>query len=117
MEHLYWQDVDGILGKFRDSGVPWLVISVPYQGFQGDVRAYFNRHTARQMISLKSLKFLKKFKFDAESDRYGHKWEVGYRGYGLKVLQGKLKAAGFKIHRREFTSPCRSVFFVLDNTN
>lgn len=117
LEHLYWQDVDGILGKFRDSGVPWLVISVPYQGFQGDVRAYFNRHTARQMISLKSLKFLKKFKFDAESDRYGHKWEVGYRGYGLKVLQGKLKAAGFKVHRREFTSPCRSVFFVLDNTN
>ena len=40
LEHLYWHDVDAILGKFRDSGVPWLIISVPYQGFQADIRAY-----------------------------------------------------------------------------
>ncbi|MBH64269.1 MAG: hypothetical protein CL569_17850 [Alphaproteobacteria bacterium] len=115
LEHLYWDDVDGILSKFRDSGVPWLVISVPYQGFQGEFRAYFNGHTARQMMSLKSLKFLKKFTFDAESDPYGHKWEVGYRGHGLKALESKLTGAGFRIHRRDFTSPTRSVFFVLQN--
>ena len=116
LEHLYWHDVDGILEKFRASGVPWLVISVPYQGFQADVRAYINRHTARQMFSLKSLKFLKTFKFDAAADPYGHKWEVGYRGHGLGALEAKLTGAGLKIHRRAFTSPTRSVFFVLRNT-
>ena len=115
LEHLYWHDVDAILGKFRDSGVPWLIISVPYQGFQADIRAYVNRHTARQMFSLKSLKFLKTFKFDAGADPYGHKWEVGYRGHGLGALEAKLTGAGLKIHRREFTSPTRSVFFVLQN--
>lgn len=115
LEHLYWHDVDGILKKFRDSGVPWLIISVPYQGFQVEVRAYVNRLTVRQMFSLKSLKFLKTFKFDAKADPYGHKWEVGYRGHGLGALEAKLTEAGLKIHRREFTSPTRSVLFVLQN--
>ena len=117
LEHLDWHDVDGILKKFRRSGVPWLVISVPYQAFQGELRAYFNRHTLRRMVSLKSFKFLKTFEFDAQADPYGHKWEVGYRGYGLNALEAKLTAAGLRIHRREFTSPCRSVFFVLENSS
>lgn len=116
LEHLYWNDVDAILEKFHASGARWAVISVPYQGFQGDLRVYFNRHTARRMVSLKSLKFLKAFEFDAEADPYGHKWEVGYRGTGLGALEDKLTAAGFRIRRREFTSPTRSVFFVLENT-
>ena len=45
------------------------------------------------MFSLKSLKFLKTFKFDAGADPYGHKWEVGYRGHGLGALEAKLTGA------------------------
>ncbi len=115
LEHLHWEDVDGILAKFRDGGVPWLVVSVPYQGFQADLRAYVNRHAARRTFGVKSLKFLKEFKFNVEADPYGHKWEVGYRGRSLGALEAKLARAGLHIHRREFMSPTRSVFFVLRN--
>ncbi len=115
LEHLRWEDVDGVLAKFRNSGAPWLVVSVPYLGFQADLRAYVNRYTARRKTSLNWLKFLKEFKFDAEADPWGHKWEVGYRGRSLGALEAKLTGAGLHIHRREFTSPTRSVFFVLRN--
>ena len=67
------------------------------------------------MVSLKSLKFLKSFKFDAAADPYGHKWEVGYLGHGLNALEAKLTEAGLKIHWSEFSSSSRSVFFVLRN--
>ena len=114
-EHLHWEDVDGVLVKFRNSGAPWLVVSVPYQGFQADLRTYVNRHAARRTFSVKSLKFLKEFEFDAEADPYGHKWEVGYRSRSLGALEAKLARAGLRIRRREFMSPTRSVFFVLRN--
>ena len=113
LEHLYWDDVDAILGKFRASGVPYVIISVPYQGFQIEVHWYLNLHKAWERFAFKKLKFLKPFKFDPQADPHGHKWEVGYRGRSLKDLERKMAQAGLKILRRDFTFPCRSVFFVL----
>lgn len=117
LEHLYWDDVDKILEKFYKSKVPWVILSVPYQGFQFYLRVYFNRYIFRQSFSLKFLKFLKKFSFDFNADPYGHKWEVGYRGYSVKSVEKKITKSGFKIVKREFSYPCRSIFFVLQNTS
>ncbi len=115
LEHLLWEDVDIILKKFYNTGCKWILISVPYQGFQLDFRLYFNIYKFKKYFSLKVLKFIKKFKFDVNLDPYGHKWEVGYKGYTLSKLEKKIKKSGLKIHRREFSSPCRSVFFILKN--
>ncbi len=115
LEHLLWDDIDSILNKFHSSRCEWVLISVPYQGFQLDFRLYFNLYKFKKYFSLKILKFLKNFKFDKEADPYGHKWEVGYKKYSLSKLEKKIKKSGFKIYKREFSSPCRSVFFVLKN--
>ena len=115
LEHLYWHEVDGVLAKFRHSGARHVVLSVPYEGLQLDIRLYLNRFKAAQSVAFRKLRFLRSFRFDAVADPQCHKWEVGYRGTSLRALERKLKGAGFRIRRRDFTSPCRSVFFVLDN--
>ena len=116
LEHLYWDEVDIVLEKFFRSKIRWVIISVPYQEFQLDFRFYFNKYRVRQSVSLKLLKWMQKFKFDSQADPYGHKWEIGYRGTKLRAFETKLTKAGFHIRRREFTSPTRSVFFMLENT-
>ena len=114
LEHISWHEIDGVLAKLRQSGVRYVVISVPYEGLQVDFRLYFNRFKAAEYLAFRKLKFLTRFRAD-DADPHGHKWEVGYRGTGLKALEAKLRAAGFAIRKRDFTSPTRSVFFVLEN--
>ncbi len=114
LEHLLWEDVDGVLEMFRRSDTPYVLISVPYMGFQLDWRIYFNAHKLRHAFSFKKLKFLKSFKFDRNEDPWGHKWEIGYKNRSLADLEAKFADAGFKVARRDFTSPCRSVFYVLE---
>ncbi len=115
LEHLLWQDVDIVLNKFFASGCEWLLVSVPYQGFQLDFRLFFNLYKFKKNFSLKILKFLRKFRFDINSDPYGHKWEIGYKEYSLSKLEKKIKRVGYHIHIRDFSSPCRSVFYILRN--
>jgi len=115
LEHLLWEDVDIVLSKFFSSRCEWLLISVPYQGFQLDFRLFFNLYKFKKSFSMKIFKFLKNFHFDANTDPYGHKWEIGYKKYSLFNLEKKIKEIGYKIHMREFSSPCRSVFYILRN--
>lgn len=112
LEHLHWSDVDGVLRAFRESGAPFLIVSVPFEAFQVELSLYFNLKRARQRFSLKKLRFLKTFEPDTGM---GHKWEVGYRRYRLKDWEAKLSGAGWDVLSREFTSPCRSVFHLLKN--
>ena len=112
LEHVPWHEVDRYLALFAEAGAKHVIVSVPYEAFQLDLRLYFNWHTWRRAFTLKKLRSLRNFVPPANP--YGHKWEVGYRGYSLRALQSKLTTAGFRIRRREFTSPTRSVFFVLD---
>ena len=112
LEHLPWDDVGRYLALFRAAQPRHVIISVPFEGFQFDLSLYVNWRTWRRAFALKKFRGLRKF--DPPSDPYGHKWEVGYRGYGLKALESKLIAAGFRIRRREFSSPTRSVFYLLD---
>ena len=111
LEHLPWDRVQDVLAKFRAAAPQYLIISVPYMGFQVDWRLYFNAVTARSKFSFKKLNFLRRFKI--EEDPWGHKWEAGYRGHSLAALEGKIQAAGWRLERRDFTSPTRSVFYLL----
>jgi hypothetical protein len=115
LEHLAWHEVDGVLAKFAASAVPHLVISLPYQGFQLDARIYLNAHRLRQYFAFKKFNFLRRFRphDDPTGNHSGHQWEIGYRGHSLAAFEAKLEAAGLIIERRDFTSPTRSVFYLL----
>lgn len=112
LEHFPWPEVDGLLAKLRQAAPRYLVMSVPYMGFQVEWRLYVNRLALRHALSMKALRWLKPFTPD--TDPLGHKWEVGYRGNGLRALEAKVTGAGWRIRRRDFTSPTRSVFYVLE---
>jgi hypothetical protein len=114
LEHLPWESVGPVLAKLREAAPKHLVVSVPYQGFQVDLRLHLTLRSARQWFSLKWPRFWRDFRFDAAADPYGHKWEVGYRGRSLHDVEAKLAAAGWRVRRRVFTSPTRSVFWLLD---
>ena len=115
LEHLPWEEVDGVLAVFRHSAIPHLVLSVPYEGLQVEARLYANAHRAKWNFALKKLKLLRSFRPDLEGDPEGHRWELGYRGRSLAAFERKLRGAGLTIAKRDFTSPCRSVFYLLDN--
>jgi hypothetical protein len=108
LEHLPWEKVPGVLAAFRRSGARWLITSVPYEGFQFFLQLYLNRFTWQRMSQFKKLRSLKTYV--PERDPLGHKWEVGYRGYGVDAWEALLRAAGWTIERREFTAPTRSIF-------
>jgi len=112
LEHLPWESVPGILRAFRESGARHLLVSVPYEAFQVDWALYFNRHALRQRFSMKKLRFLRAF---TPEPGMGHKWEIGFRGRSLKGWERALGEAGWTIRSRAFSSPCRSVFHLLDN--
>lgn len=113
LEHLSWEAVGSILECFRASRARWLVTSVPYEGLQFDFWVYLNRFQIRRRSAFKKGRSMRAFTPDA--DPYGHKWECGYRDRGLTAWESKLRAAGWQIRRREFTTPCRSVFHLLEN--
>lgn len=114
LEHLPWDALGPTLAKLRAAAPRHLIVSVPYMGFQLDVRLHLTLRSARQWCALKWPRFWREFRFDADADPYGHKWEVGYRGRSLAAVEAKLAAAGWRIRRRVFTSPTRSVFWLLD---
>jgi hypothetical protein len=115
LEHLHWPDVDGVLRAFSASGNPYLVMSVPYEGFQMNFTMYLNRFVFRRRFSLRKLRFLQRFRISDDHDFDAHKWEVGYRGTSLDALKDKLRANGWEPVRQHFTGDCRSVFMVCRN--
>jgi 2-polyprenyl-3-methyl-5-hydroxy-6-metoxy-1,4-benzoquinol methylase len=111
LEHIEFNQVGRVLSTLKNSGAKYLIVSVPYMGFQISFNLYLNRHVFRQAFSLKKLRATKSFK--PEPPPGGHQWEVGYKGYSLRRWETKLHDAGWSILKREFTGPCRSVFHVL----
>ena len=115
LEHLPYGDVDGVLARLAATGVPYLVLSVPYMGSQLTVRLYANRYGAHKYTSLKKFMGFKRFRPPpADAGWEAHKWEVGYRDMPL----GKFRALverHYRISRTEFTAECRSVFFLCRN--
>lgn len=115
LEHLPWDAVGGVLAAFAESGTPYLVMSVPYEGAQIGWSFYFNGYTLRHRLFTRWLRFLQRFKIKPPADIDTHKWEVGYKGYGLAVLKAKVAASGWKPVDQRFTEGCRSVFLVCRN--
>jgi hypothetical protein len=111
LEHIDWDEIPGVLGIFHASSARYLVVSVPYMGFQVTFDVYFNARTIRHYFSLKKLLHRKEFSREPPG---GHQWEVGYRGYPLKRWEELLERCGWKILRREFTAHTRSVFHLLE---
>ena len=115
LEHIPWEDVGAVLSRIAASAVPWLIISVPYEAFQLGFTLYLNRHVWRRRSFLKKLRFLSEFPVPPDDSWEHHKWEVGFKGYSVARLRDLLTDAGYEILRQEFTSGCRSVFFLCRN--
>lgn len=113
MEHLPWARAGEVLAGLRAGGARYLVLSVPYEGMQLYLQLYLNRFTARRLTQFRKLRGLRRFTPDA--DPLGHKWEIGYRGHALADWEAVIAGAGWRVLRREFTAPCRSVFHLCEN--
>jgi hypothetical protein len=110
LEHIEWERVGSVLATLHESGAKHLIVSVPYMGFQIFVELYANSSTLRQYFSMKKLLWRKDFQAEPPG---GHQWEIGYRGYPLKLWEKRLDETGWSILRRDFTEHCRSVFHLL----
>jgi hypothetical protein len=110
LEHIEWGRVGSVLATFRESGAKYLIVSVPYMGFQVFVELYANSGMLRQYFSMKKLLWRKDFQPEPAG---GHQWEVGYKGYPLGLWEKRLNDSGWSIVRRDFTEHCRSVFHLL----
>jgi hypothetical protein len=110
LEHIEWGRVCSVLATFRQSGAKYLIVSVPYMGFQVFVELYANGSTLRHYFSMKKLLWRRDFQAEPPG---GHQWEIGYRGYPLKLWERRLNESGWSILRRDFTEHCRSVFHLL----
>jgi hypothetical protein len=111
LEHIEWERVGSVLAMFRESGAKHLIVSVPYMGFQIFVEVYVNSNTLRHYFSMKKLLSKKDFQPEPAG---GHQWEVGYKGYPLRVWEKHINDSGWSIVTREFTEHCRSVFHLLE---
>ncbi|MGH6719645.1 MAG: class I SAM-dependent methyltransferase [Alphaproteobacteria bacterium] len=112
LEHLPWDAVPGVLASLRAAQPRHLIVAVPYEAFQLSFSLYLNRYRIEHGFQLKKFRFLRRFRPAAEPG--GHHWEIGYRGLGLTAWERRLGDAGWRIRRRAFTHPCRSVFHVLE---
>lgn len=112
LEHIEWPQAKAALRSFRESGSPYVLISVPFQENEIFYQLYANRFTFEHRFALKKLRFLKEFSVDP--DPYGHKWEVGYKGRSLKTYETMIRDSGFKILRRRFSYPSFAVFHMLE---
>lgn len=115
LEHIPWQEISEVLSRIAASAVPWLIVSVPYAAFQLGFAVYLNRYVWRKQSFFKKLRFLSAFPPPPDDAWEHHKWEVGYKGCSVPQLRSLLTGAGYEIIRQEFTSGCRSIFFVCRN--
>ncbi len=117
LEHIPWSQVGDVLARFSASEVPWLLISVPYEGFQVSFSTYLNRYVWRKRSALKKFRFLTEFPAPAADGWEPHKWEIGYRGFTVPRLRNLVTEAGYDVRRQDFTAGCRSIFLLCRNMN
>ena len=112
LEHFPFETSCAILEKIAQSQVPYVILSVPYQGFQFRSTVYLNRYGGRKSTSFQFRNWLRKFK---PQPKGLHQWEIGYKGYPLKKLEKALGDCGLEIVDRQFTGGTRSVFLIAKN--
>lgn len=114
LEHLEFAEVPAVLGALADTGAPYLVLSVPYEGPQLGLSLHLNPHRPR-LAFFRKLHFLRRFPKPKGDAWENHRWEIGWRDYPLRRLTRVVEAAGYRILRREITSGTRSVFLLCQN--
>ncbi len=114
LEHLPFADIPGVLGAFHQTGAPFLVLSVPYDGPQLGFSLYLNPHQWPRLKFFRKVHFLRRFPKPRSDAWENHRWEIGYRDYPLRKLIRAVEAAGYRVLRREFTSGTRAVFVVCE---
>lgn len=114
LEHIFYEQAVDALKAFHAAKPKYVVMSVPYVEFHLFFEMYLSWHKFAQHFRWVKLRKFKTFVPDLENDPYGHKWEVGYKGYPLKRLEATFKEVGFKVVRRDFSYPSSAVFFILE---
>lgn len=115
LEHIPFDEAAEVLRKLAGAGAPWLILSVPYEGPQLGLSLYLNPFLRPRLRFFRKLHFLRRFPPPKGSAWSHHRWEIGYRDYPVRRLEKTVRAAGFAITRRTFTSGCRSIFLVCRN--
>ena len=111
LEHLHFTDVEKVLEKLQTAKVEWLLISVPYRCLSIDARLVVNPFSSMfKWIMKLPTKTFRAFKPDPEP--HGHKWELGYKGYGLDKLTSALDRAGFRVEKQDYVGSVQSVFML-----
>lgn len=111
LEHLHFPDVERVLGVFKDADVPWLLITVPYRCFSIDVR-YVRNPFSKALSWIVKLPNKRNKAFSPDPEPYGHKWELGYKGYPLEKLTDALGTAGFDTVKIDYCGTVKSVFIL-----
>jgi hypothetical protein len=76
LEHIEWNRVGSVLAAFREGGAKYLIVSVPYMGFQVLIELYVNSNTLRQYFSMKKFLWQKYFQPEPAGGHQG-KWGTG----------------------------------------
>ena len=113
LEHLPWESAGAVLRTFRQCGARFLVSSVPYEGLQLHFLLDVNLHRVRQRFAFRKGRSLRSF--SGSKEPMGHQWEIGYRGTSLAAWERQLTGADWRIRKRGFTAPTRSVFHLLES--
>lgn len=109
LEHLEWDVACDKLRVFSESGVPWLLISVPCNTWYGRLELSFSPTHFFAKCGLKFPPFLKTFQ---KESGFGHKWELGYKGFPMRKLLAALQGAGWQIENIQHEVKNRSVFIL-----
>lgn len=115
LEHIQFDEAERALEAFKASGAPYILLSLPYSAMTLYFEIYLNRFRLFKHFQWRKLRFAKTFKSDPINDPRGHKWEIGYRGFSLKMFENLLTGMGFEVLRREFSFPSNAVFHLLRN--
>jgi hypothetical protein len=119
LEHIVWDDVGSVLQTFAASKVPYLILSVPYNGLQFWLELYLNPFKASRSSAFKC-KNLRPFRYKKTTDNAAwetHKWEAGYKNHPVAKVVEMVEANGWNVDRKDFTAGCRSLFLVCRNKN
>ena len=111
LEHLHYPDVEDVLKTFYASGTPWLLLSVPHRCLSMDVRLIKNPFSSMFKWIVKFPNKSRKA-FPPDPEPYGHKWELGYKGYPLDKLTSTLGECGYKIVKTDYVGTVQSVFML-----
>jgi len=120
LEHIEFSDVEKVLRTFHDSGSERILISVPYRCMSIDVRITRHpfaplsvfRYGTSLLKSMIRLNSKKRKVFEPDPEPWGHKWELGYKGYPLEKLTNALREAGFSLEKQDYLGTVKSVFLL-----